>query len=285
VGETFAADAEKRAFLVQRLEHRALAPERPERLAAVVALDLPLDLLVTSRWLDAAIADEHPHARRRVVPLGRPEIASVEPSSGPLHVGGAPGELLALCEEPVEAADSEFDVWVALDEPLVEDLGVPSAPASPLTPLLAAFARGATCVAVPTEGRDEVVAHRENGLLTDPDDLLGTARALDELARDRELLARLRAGALETARRWPAWADAGAALLDALDDLPTSTYAPWAGAIMADATAEAVKLSAYESARMDEMHAWAARIEERERAVAEPPPPLTQRLRARLRRS
>jgi hypothetical protein len=191
--------------------------------------------------------------------------------------------VLDAMTEPYEAAPG--DVLVALDEPLVEDLATPAPPASPLGAVLDAFAAGATCVATPTEGRDEVVAHRESGLLVEPDDIAGTAAALDSLARDRELLATLRAGAARVARAQPSWEDAGAELRAALADIveaPERFDAAWAARLMADATAEAVKLSAYESARSDEMHAWARRIEERERALAERPATPLDRLRGKL---
>ena len=67
-------------------------------------------------------------------------------------------------------------------------------------PPLEGFHRGATCVVTPVTGHEEYVEHGYNGLLTDWDDLRGTARQLDLLARDRALLHFLRTNALETAR-------------------------------------------------------------------------------------
>jgi O-antigen biosynthesis protein len=72
-------------------------------------------------------------------------------------------------------------------------------------PPLEGFHGGATCVVTPVTGHDEYVEHGFNGLLTDWEDLRGTARQLDLLARDRELLHFLRSNALETARAWPDW--------------------------------------------------------------------------------
>ncbi len=72
-------------------------------------------------------------------------------------------------------------------------------------PPLEGFHRGATCVVTPVTGHEEYVEHGWNGLLTDWEDLRGTARQLDLLARDRELLHFLRSNALETARAWPSW--------------------------------------------------------------------------------
>jgi hypothetical protein len=72
-------------------------------------------------------------------------------------------------------------------------------------PPLEGFHRGATCVVTPVTGHEEYVEHGFNGLLCDWEDLRGTARQLDLLARDRELLHFLRCNALETARAWPSW--------------------------------------------------------------------------------
>jgi hypothetical protein len=72
-------------------------------------------------------------------------------------------------------------------------------------------------------GHEMYIEHGVNALVVDWDDLRGTARQLDLLARDRELLHELRAGALETARRWPSWDEAAeemAAALRAIADAP-----------------------------------------------------------------
>ena len=82
------------------------------------------------------------------------------------------------------------------------------------TPPLEAFHRGATCVVTPVSGHDEYVVHGANGLVADWDDPHGAATRLDLLATDRELLARLRGGGLQTARGWPS-AEQAAATMDA----------------------------------------------------------------------
>jgi hypothetical protein len=83
-------------------------------------------------------------------------------------------------------------------------------------PPLEGFHRGATCVVTPVTGHDEYVEHGWNGLLTDWDDLRGTARQLDLLARDRKLLHFLRSNAIETARAWPSWAQSSQFMAGAL---------------------------------------------------------------------
>ena len=60
---------------------------------------------------------------------------------------------------------------------------------------------GATCVTTEVTGHEEYVEHGVNALVVDWDDLRGTARQLDLLARDRVLLHRLRRGALDDRAR------------------------------------------------------------------------------------
>jgi hypothetical protein len=104
-------------------------------------------------------------------------------------------------------------------------------------PPLEGFHRGATCVVTPVTGHEEYVEHAWNGLLTDWNDLRGTARQLDLLARDRSLLAFLRANALETARAWPSWQQSSqfmAAALLAIRRAPAPGGAAAAGRLLAD---------------------------------------------------
>src|SRR3954451_9154921 len=74
--EVFDVDAARHAALLVSLEHRALDPERPERLPALLALDLPLDYLVTSAWVERAVRDVRPGARAWRVSLPRPDVAA-----------------------------------------------------------------------------------------------------------------------------------------------------------------------------------------------------------------
>jgi O-antigen biosynthesis protein len=77
-------------------------------------------------------------------------------------------------------------------------------------PPLEGFHCGATCVVTPVTGHEEYISHGWNGLVTEWDDLRGTARLLDLLARDRRYLHFLRANAVETARAWPSWEQSSA---------------------------------------------------------------------------
>src|SRR5439155_2915972 len=104
-------------------------------------------------------------------------------------------------------------------------------------PPLEGFHRGATCVVTPVTGHEEYVEHGWNGLLTDWDDLRGTARQLGLLARDRELLHFLRTNALETARAWPSWEQSSqflAAALLSIQREPPPDAAPATARLLAD---------------------------------------------------
>ena len=94
------------------------------------------------------------------------------------------------------------------------------------TPPLEAFHCGATAVVWPVTGHDEYVRHRENGIVADWDDLPGVARWLDLLAGDHELLAKLRRGALETARAWPSLEDSAAQMAAALREIAAEPQPP-----------------------------------------------------------
>ena len=83
-------------------------------------------------------------------------------------------------------------------------------------PPLEGFHKGATCVTTEVTGHEEYIEHGQNALLVDWGDEHGTARQLDLLARDRDLLQELRTNALATARAWPSWEEASGAMAEAL---------------------------------------------------------------------
>jgi hypothetical protein len=84
-------------------------------------------------------------------------------------------------------------------------------------PPLEGFHMGATCVTTPVTGHDEYIVHGWNALVCEWDDIAGTARQLDLLARDRRLLHVLRTNALHTARGWPSWEQQGQFMALALE--------------------------------------------------------------------
>jgi hypothetical protein len=89
-------------------------------------------------------------------------------------------------------------------------------------PPLEGFHRGATCVVTPVTGHDEYVEHGWNGLVAEWDDVRGTARLLDLLARDRRYLHFLRTNALATARSWPSWEQSSTFMAAALREIVRS---------------------------------------------------------------
>ena len=93
-------------------------------------------------------------------------------------------------------------------------------------PPLEGFHRGATCVVTPVTGHEEYVEHGWNGLLTDWDDLRGTARQLDLLARDRELLHFLRTTRSRPRARGPRGSSRASSWPAALLDDPRASRAP-----------------------------------------------------------
>ena len=245
--DVFRVPAARHALYLRDLEHRRMAPGDPEAIVAAIVHDLPLDLIVEAQWLADELSSLRPEARVRLV---RPGVAApVEPvaAPGPLRVliAGDDGErasaeaALAAMSEPHASAEapSEADVVVLLSN---RD-GMLGAP-------LAGFAAGATALVTPAPGHDELVLHRVNGLVTDPDDDRGAGRWLDTLARDRELLAGLRAEAHRTALAWPSREAAAAEFASVLEEL-AGTEPPadlrWPTRLVGDALAQATVVRGY----------------------------------------
>lgn len=87
-----ATEAERHVLYLDALPHRAMAPGDPERVAAAIALQLPLDLLVPEPWLQEAVAQLRPEARCLVVP---PPVPSTSAASAPV-VAVLDGNLAAI---------------------------------------------------------------------------------------------------------------------------------------------------------------------------------------------
>jgi hypothetical protein len=87
---------------------------------------------------------------------------------------------------------AEHDVLLKLSR--VESLG--------LAPI-EAFHVGVPAVVTPYTGHEEYLEHGRNGLVVAHDDIPGTARVLDGLARERARVRELSEGALATAAAWP----------------------------------------------------------------------------------
>jgi glycosyltransferase involved in cell wall biosynthesis len=245
-------DAAHRVTLLQSFEQRFYDRDAPfERLSAEATLALPVDFVVIADWMRDLLAELRPDARCRVVPPGidkrifggepspRPAghplrvlidgqpslpfkgvedaLAAVAAMREPVHTTvvaldpAAAGELPAdrvvggLDAAGMAALYREHDVLVKLSR--VEGLGL--APVE-------GFHAGVPCVVTPYTGHAEYARHGENALVVGFDDEPGTAAALDALAREPDLLARLSAGARKSADSWPSQEESTALLHEAL---------------------------------------------------------------------
>lgn len=245
VHATFALRAKRYASFVQSLEDRFYTPTEPERVAASLVLDLPVAFITEARWIRDTLADLRPDARCLLVRNGVdktvfPPLERVEPRlDGPLRilVEGYAGTWFKGVNEAVAAVRQMTEphslTVVAPDRTGLDATGadqvvgpVPHREMARLYgehdvvlklsrvegmygPPLEGFHRGATVVTTEVTGHDEYVVHNVNGLIVDWDDLRGTARQLDLLARDRVLLHQLRSNALATAKAWPSMDQSG----------------------------------------------------------------------------
>jgi O-antigen biosynthesis protein len=256
----FELRAARYAYFVQSLEDRFYHPDEAERIGASLTMDLPVDFITEARWIADTIRGTRPEARVFYVRNGIDKHAFPLPGRldvrrrGPLRVlveGNAGVWFKGVESAAYAAAAMKEPHHVTLVVPDAEDSGL-ELPADELTgalpreqmselygrtdvvlkmssvegmfgPPLEGMHRGATCVVSPVTGHDEYVEHGWNGLVTDWDDLRGTARELDLLAADRRYLHFLRANAVETARAWPSWEQSGmfmAAALRRIAELP-----------------------------------------------------------------
>lgn len=286
----FELDARRYAYFVQSLEDRFYPADAPERAAAGVTHGLPIAFLTEARWIADTLAQLQPDAPCLYVRNGiDKDVFPIPPAldvrlDGPLRIvvegdprvwfKNVPSALSAVAQmrEPrhltlvtgagEEAADGIADRVVGpLTQAQMAALYAESDVVLKLSrvegmygPPLEGFHLGATCVTTPVTGHEEYVVHGWNGLVADWDDEPGTARKLDLLARDRRLLHFLRTNALETARAWPSWQQAGtfmAAALAAIERTPAP--APHgARQLMAD-TRAALELHRQHVAQRDEL--------------------------------
>jgi len=237
--------ADRYAYFVQSLEDRFYQRDEPEGAFAGLTLDLPVAFITEARWIADTLRELRPDAPVHLVrngidksvfaspddvepnvsqPLrilveGYPlvwfkgvnaavaatrlmaeghELTVVAPSREGLRAEGATRVIGPLAARDMAAEYGRTDVVLKLSS--VEGM---------FGPPLEGFHLGATCVTTEVTGYEEYVQHGYNALLCDWDDLRGTARQLDLLARDRRLLHVLRRNALDTARRWPTWEQQG----------------------------------------------------------------------------
>jgi glycosyltransferase involved in cell wall biosynthesis len=247
----FQLRARRHASFVQSLEDRFYPPDDPDRLAASLTLDLPVAFITEASWIRDILADLRPDATCHLVRNGIDKdvfapVERVEPRDGPLRilVEGYASTWFKGVNDAIAAVremeEPHHLTVVAPDRTGLDDRGadvtVGPVPAREMArlygesdvvlklsriegmygPPLEGFHRGATCVTTEVTGHEEYIRHGENALIVDWDDLRGTARQLDLLAKDRDLLLALRRGALETARAWPSWDEASVGMAHAL---------------------------------------------------------------------
>ncbi|MFT4050207.1 MAG: hypothetical protein QM648_10305 [Solirubrobacterales bacterium] len=243
------------AHFVQSLEDRFAPPRTGLRLQARASQGLPLKLYTEAEWISDSLQAVRDHEHIPVVRNGIdkdafPLIDAKSTHDGPLRIliEGHPDVWFKSVPEAravVEQMQQPHEVVYVVPNP--DHFGPTlehGTAEGPLTgeqlcerytwadvvlklsrvegmfgPPLEGFHRGATCVVWPVTGHDEYIVHGKNGIVTDWDDIRGTARWLDILAERRDLLAGLQAEAIVTAAAWPSWRDQAPAVNDLLGKL------------------------------------------------------------------
>lgn len=238
----FHIDAERHVYFLQLLEDSTYEPGDPTRMAAALTTSLPVRFVTEARWIADTVARLQPGNRALYVRNGIAKDVFRSPDAVTPARGDEPLKIVIegsrqLAHKGVDAALQATRLMaeprhVTLVTPHVADgalrgvddarTGLSHAEMAALLrdshlllkltrvegmygPPLEAFHMGATTVTTPVTGFDEYIRHGHNGVVVGWDDLHGTARALDRLARDRSALHELRVNALETARAWPSW--------------------------------------------------------------------------------
>jgi glycosyltransferase involved in cell wall biosynthesis len=249
--DLFDLEAERYAYFLQLLEDSHYPPGSAERVGFHLTYGLPVRFITAASWITRTVERMQPGNPAFLVLSGIDKEVFAPPAEAP----PADGPLRVVIEGGVDlirkGVPHALEAVGLMDEPRHVTLVTPGPPATPhpgvdehvggiphtamaelfrrshvllklsraegmYGPPLEAFHGACTVVTNPVTGHEEYVRHGENALVVDWDDPVGTARALDLLARDRDLLQRLRAGALETARAWPDWETSTAQMADAL---------------------------------------------------------------------
>lgn len=254
VPAVLALRAGRRALLMQSAEERFYRRHEPfEQLGPALSLSAPVHFFAVARWLCDLLAELRPGCSCWFTPNGI-DKATFTPRTTP--VGDGPLRILIEgqhtmwfkgVEEALDAVDRMSEphstTLVALDPqdaPEREGLrvvgGLNGAQMRDLYEqhdLLVKLSRiesvgmavveaahvGTPAVVTPYTGHEEIVRHGENGIVVGFDDPDGCARALDVLARDRDMLRSLSDGAVASMREWPSDDQATELFADALREL------------------------------------------------------------------
>lgn len=242
----FELEARRRVAYLQNLEFRFYREhELADRLGALSVLDLPVDYIVVASHMQVLLAELRPQARvARVAPgIDKDVFRAAPPRAGEgsprVLVEGQPTLWFKAVPEAVALARAAgAEVTVAMHDRSLEvdadrvvgGLFAPEMAALYAEhdvllrlarfeglglPPLEAFHVGVPCVLTPFSGSEDYARDDHNALVVGFDDDAGTVAALKRL-RDPALRARLREGALATAREWPDEHSAGAAFARAL---------------------------------------------------------------------
>ena len=239
----FEADAKRHAFWVDHFAYRRMGTWDAERFAAQLAYDLPVDFIAAAPWVRDTLAELRPEARCELVTSGAPEAPRSVPGAAPSPAGPtAPLRVHVPRDEDRSAFDSMAEPGEAAPLAGADVVLMLSTVDGALDAPLAGFRSGATAVVGPAPDAADLVEHGENGFVADADDSRGAARFLDLLARDRDLLARLKAAARAKGGTWPTWDQAAAEMEAALGRLVAEdppAEAGWPVRLMGDAIAGA----------------------------------------------
>jgi hypothetical protein len=269
----FTLSATRYAYFIQLLEDSTYPTGAPEQLAAAMTTGLPVRFITEARWIAELLEDYQPGNHVFYVRNGIPKDVFTPPAS---VAPALPGEPLRVVLEGArgyvhKGVDDALAAVAAMREPAHVTWVSPHRDEPPAGvdrvlsglshtemaglfaeshvllklsraegmygPPLEAFHLGATVVTTPVTGHDEYVEHGVNGLVVGWDDIHGTARSLDLLARDRRLLHELRSGALQTARAWPDWRQASQGMALALRRVaaePPPAIAPAGARLVSD---------------------------------------------------
>jgi O-antigen biosynthesis protein len=248
----FDLDAHRHAYFIQSLEDRFYDSGDPMRVGAALTHALPVSFITEARWIAETLEALQPGSRAFYVRNGIDKRVFAPPGPVPPRLEGPlrilvegyrgsrfkgvddavaavasmtkPHHLTAVLPDRASAGDVQADtVLGAVPQTELARIYAETDVVLKLSriegmfgPPLEGFHRGATCVVTPVTGHDEYVAHGWNGLVTEWDDVRGTARLLDLLATDRPYLHFLRLNALQTARAWPSWDQSSAFMAAAL---------------------------------------------------------------------
>lgn len=246
--------AHRHAQFVQSLEDRFFPARSIARTGARISLGMPLEIITEAEWIADVLGQMRPDHQIHLAPNGidkqvfSPLGELPPPHDGPLRIVVEGHPLVWFKSVPeakrvIEAMTKPHDVVYIVPTPEQFGAGLSDGRAvGPLSssemaehyewadvilklsrvegmfgPPLEAFHKGATCVVWPVTGHDQYIEHHVNGIVAGWDDIGGTARWLDLLAENRELLARMQGAALETARSWPSWQEAALPMHEALN--------------------------------------------------------------------